>query len=174
MNLHEIIKTANDKVSLCIHHGNDNITMIGTAKIVTDMTIKEEMWIDWFINHYKEGVKDPEYCVIEFTSNELSLWLNRVPYHVSVEEILKVGSRCGLICHACSFKESHNCKGCIATNGNPFYGECAIAICCQDKGYNHCGECSDMPCEELNAYSCGDGEHCDSPKGSRLEMLKMW
>ena len=85
-----------------------------------------------------------------------------------------VESRCGLLCSACQFKATHGCKGCVETMGNPFYGSCPIAACCQDRGYAHCGNCPDMPCQALYDYSCGDGEHCDKPKGARLEVLRQW
>ncbi|MCL1866631.1 MAG: DUF3795 domain-containing protein [Oscillospiraceae bacterium] len=86
--------------------------------------------------------------------------------NVTVEE-----SRCGLLCGECSFKESHNCGGCIETNGNPFHGECPVAVCCQNKDFTHCGECPDIPCELLTQYSY-DKEHGDG--GKRIEQCKEW
>ena len=56
-----------------------------------------------------------------------------------------VDSRCGLHCTGCEYKETCGCNGCIETNGHPFHGECPVAVCCQDKGFLHCGECSDIP-----------------------------
>lgn len=56
-----------------------------------------------------------------------------------------VDTRCGLRCQTCEYKEPFHCKGCIETNGHPFHGECPVAICCQEKGYLHCGECPDIP-----------------------------
>lgn len=44
-----------------------------------------------------------------------------------------VDSRCGLHCTGCTWKESHGCRGCIPTNGNPFHGECPVAVCCQKR-----------------------------------------
>ena len=85
----------------------------------------------------------------------------------------KIDSRCGLICEGCEYVESHNCKGCIATNGHPFHGECPVAACCQEKGLTHCGECSDFPCEQLNQYSC-DPVHGDNPPGKRIEQCRKW
>jgi hypothetical protein len=49
-------------------------------------------------------------------------------------------------------------------------GECP----CQDKGYSHCGECSDIPCEQLRQYSYDDPEHGDNPPGARIEVCKAW
>lgn len=80
-----------------------------------------------------------------------------------------VDSRCGLHCTRCKYKETCGCGGCIETNGRPFHGECPVAVCCQDKGIVHCGECPDIPCELLTQYSC-DPEHGDTPRGARIEQ----
>lgn len=85
----------------------------------------------------------------------------------------KIDSRCGLNCTDCSWRESHGCKGCIETNGNPFHGKCPVADCCQTKGFTHCGECPGIPCELLTRYSC-DPEHGDTPVGARIERCKKW
>lgn len=84
-----------------------------------------------------------------------------------------VDSRCGLHCTGCTWKESHGCRGCIPTNGNPFHGECPVAVCCQKKGLVHCGQCPEIPCELLTSYSC-DKENGDSPVGARIEQCKRW
>lgn len=83
-----------------------------------------------------------------------------------------VDSRCGLHCTECEFRTSHDCKGCIETNGNPFHGECPVAVCCQSKGFTHCGECPDIPCAQLRQYSFDDEEHGDN--GARIERCKKW
>ena len=64
-------------------------------------------------------------------------------------------------------------RGCIPTNGNPFHGECPVAVCCQEKGLVHCGQCPEIPCELLTSYSC-DKENGDSPVGARIEQCKRW
>ena len=84
-----------------------------------------------------------------------------------------IDTRCGLRCVGCEYMESCNCGGCIATNGNPFHGACPVAECCQSKGYLHCGECPEIPCELLSQYSC-DPEHGDNPPGARIEQCKRW
>ena len=85
-----------------------------------------------------------------------------------------IKSRCGLCCDTCSFKQSHNCEGCIALGGKPFWGECPVAQCCQDKGLVHCGQCGELPCDTLREFSCGDDEHCDKPPGKRIEQCRAW
>ncbi len=84
-----------------------------------------------------------------------------------------IDTRCGLRCEGCEYIESCNCGGCIATNGNPFHGACPVAECCQKKGYVHCGECPQIPCELLSQYS-NDPEHGDNPPGARIEQCKRW
>jgi hypothetical protein len=59
-----------------------------------------------------------------------------------------IDTRCGLICATCTFREKFNCGGCISTNGHPFHGECAVAICCQDKDFLFCG------CARISPASC--------------------
>lgn len=84
-----------------------------------------------------------------------------------------VDSRCGLLCNSCTYKEPMNCGGCIETKGNPFHGECPVAVCCQDRELEHCGLCKDVPCELLTQYSC-DPEQGDNPHGARIEQCKKW
>ena len=83
-------------------------------------------------------------------------------------------SRCGLCCDTCEYRESHGCEGCIASGGKPFWGECDVAKCCANKGLMHCGQCSELPCDDLRNMSCGEDEHCDTPPGKRIEMCKAW
>lgn len=164
----------NNRVSICYNTKNDNVSLVGRAEILTDKATKHELWQDWFINHFSLGKDDPEYCIIKFTSERVSLWIDRESSEFFINDLMRIQSSCGLLCDGCDFKETHGCGGCIETKGHPFYGECHIASCCQEKGYNHCGECSEMPCKELHDYSCGDFEHCDNPKGARINILKCW
>ncbi len=85
-----------------------------------------------------------------------------------------VDSRCGLSCTGCAWRESCGCGGCIETMGNPFHGKCPIAICCQEKGYTHCGECVLIPCDRLTSYSYLDPDHGDVPQGKRVEVCRRW
>ena len=84
-----------------------------------------------------------------------------------------IESRCGILCYSCEYREKCGCGGCIETNGHPFYGECSLASCCQNKGFAHCGVCPQMPCELITKFSC-DPEHGDTPKGARIEQCKKW
>ena len=165
---------ANPKASVCYRQDGANVTLVGEARILTDEGIRHSLWQDWFINHFPKGMDDPEYCVIEFHTKRVSLWIDNESAKFTLAELLKVQSRCGLLCDGCAWRASHGCKGCAATNGNPFYGECPVAACCQQKGYAHCGQCPDMPCDKLHAYSCTDPEHGDKPAGARLAVLRCW
>ncbi len=84
-----------------------------------------------------------------------------------------IDSRCGLHCSTCDYKRICGCGGCIETNGHPFYGECSLAKCCQNKCIKYCGECAEFPCELLTKFSC-DPEHGDTPPGARIEECKKW
>ena len=164
----------NNRASICFNSGGNNITLVGTAEIITDQDTKSRYWLDWFKYHYAGGETDPNYVIVKFTTKRVSLWVGNEGAEFTIDQLLSVQSRCGLLCDGCTYKDSHGCTGCIALNGKPFWGECPVAKCCQDKGYTHCGECPDIPCDILKDFSCSDGEHCDNPKGARIEMCKAW
>jgi len=67
--------------------------------------------------------------------------------------------------------EKTGCRGCKVQAGKMFWGQCRIALCAIEKGYGHCGECEELPCEKLEA-AYNDPEHGDD--GERLVNLKMW
>lgn len=163
------------KASVCIQTKEGaNVTLVGDAVVITSQEVKTAKWEDWFINHFAGGETDPEYCIVEFTTKRVSLWIDREVSEFKIDDINEPQSRCGLLCNSCTFKEPCNCGGCIETNGHPFHGECHIAACCQDKGFTHCGECPEVPCKELYDYSYSDTEHGDKPAGARVEMCKRW
>ncbi|MCL2060103.1 MAG: pyridoxamine 5'-phosphate oxidase family protein [Oscillospiraceae bacterium] len=163
-----------NKASFCFREGGSNVTLVGTAEILTDQETKSKYWLDWFKDHYAGGVTDPSYIVVKFTTNRVSLWIDNEGAEFTVGDLLAVQSCCGLLCDGCSYKESHGCAGCIAVGGKPFWGECPVAACCHGKGYVHCGECADIPCDILNEFSCGEDEHSDKPAGARIAVCKAW
>lgn len=82
---------------------------------------------------------------------------------------MNIDSYCGLSCENCNYRSSNNCEGCVATQGNPFHGECEIAECAKKRNKRFCGECENFPCEVITKYSY-DKEHGDN--GSRIERCK--
>lgn len=78
---------------------------------------------------------------------------------------------CGTYCGVCEWKDKIGCKGCKGNKGEMFWGECDKAKCCMEKGFEHCGECPDMPCRKLKELF-GDAEHGDG--GARLHNLNNW
>jgi hypothetical protein len=82
-----------------------------------------------------------------------------------------IESRCGIKCNECKWVPKTNCPGCIAAHGRPFHGECPVAICCENRNLQHCGQCANFPCQQLTEYAY-DKEHGDN--GTRIETLKQW
>lgn len=165
---------ADPRVSVCYRKDDDNVTLVGEAGILTDQETRHNLWQDWFINHFPKGMDDPDYVIIQVIVKRVSLWIQGESAEFPVSGLLKVQSRCGLLCDGCAFREQTNCGKCLDTNGHPFHGECPVAVCCQDKGHMHCGECEQFPCHQLHTYSCLDKEHGDCPPGARLSVLQYW
>lgn len=66
----------NSKASLCFTLDGNNVTLIGDMLIIEDMSIKKELWADWFINHFPLGVTDPNYCVLKFQSKYIQAYID--------------------------------------------------------------------------------------------------
>ena len=67
---------ANPKASVCVWKNGDSITLIGTVIVTQERAILEEMWLDWLIEHFSGGVEDPNYCILVFTAEEATLWID--------------------------------------------------------------------------------------------------
>lgn len=48
---------------------------------------------------------------------------------------------CGKSCEACQYQEKLSCPGCAEGPGKRYYGDCALAKCCYDKGHKSCETC---------------------------------
>lgn len=104
---------------------------------------------------------------------------NRVPRNsgLSIEvlniqgEFMKVESRCGILCNECEYREKMNCGTCINIE-KPFWGDgCPVKNCCEEKELEHCGLCSDFPCDLLNQFAYDKDQGDD---GKRIEQCKKW
>ena len=165
-----------NRASVCYRLSGNNITLVGEAEILTDQTTKSRFWADGLFAHFPGGETDQNYCIIKFTAKRVSLWIDNESAEFTMDELMTVQSRCGLLCKWCTYREQFNCAGCTAMNGKaPWgHGDCDVAKCCQDKGYTHCGECDVFPCDNLRGLSYGDDEHNDKPEGARIEVCKAW
>jgi general stress protein 26 len=66
----------NKRGSICFHAGGDNITLIGEAEILTDQSSKSSFWKNDFAEFFPNGVSDPTYCVIKFTTRRVIIWMD--------------------------------------------------------------------------------------------------
>lgn len=46
----------------------EGVMLIGTMEVLQDTKTKEEIWRTGDTMYYKEGVTDPDYCVLKFTA----------------------------------------------------------------------------------------------------------
>ena len=152
----------------CMHMGSyddESVTIEAMHKFAKENGYEPEITATRY--HHEIYLSDPRKCDVSKLKTVI-----RHPVK-KMAEMPMIDSRCGLHCTGCEYKDSCNCGGCIETNGHPFHGECPVAVCCQNKGIVHCGECGDIPCELLTQYSC-EPEHGDTPQGARIEQCKKW
>ena len=64
----------NPKASIYFYHKGrfryEGIMLIGTMEVLQDAKIKEEIWQPGDTIYYKQGVTDPDYCVLKFTAQK--------------------------------------------------------------------------------------------------------
>jgi len=54
----------------------------------------------------------------------------------------------------------------------PFWGDaCDVKSCCESKGHDHCGQCSQLPCDTLNQFAYAEQE---GDNGKRIENCRSW
>ncbi len=93
---------------------------------------------------------------------------------------LKMAAACGVYCGDCSCYESV-CPGCPAVAGKVFwtkletveFDSCPIYDCCiTDKGYEHCGDCAEFPCEVYMNVKDPDDPQADIHKEKIIRDLR--
>lgn len=64
----------NPKASLYFYNKGrfkyEGIMLIGTMEVLQDEAIKRKIWCDGDTMYYKQGVTDPDYCVLKFTATK--------------------------------------------------------------------------------------------------------
>ena len=65
------------RASVCFNSGTEqyNITLVGNIEVLTDLATKKEMWYEG-MGYYFKGPEDPNFCVLQFTTQRYSLMLN--------------------------------------------------------------------------------------------------
>lgn len=69
--------TQNPKAGLSYYAEEDSVTLTGRAEIITDTSVKNEVWSDWMFAHFPGGAMDPNYCLIKFTAVEATFFIDQ-------------------------------------------------------------------------------------------------
>ena len=65
----------NRKGGFGIYAQGDSVCMTGDVEVITDADTKQELWQDWFINHFPGGPTDPNYVILKFEANHATYWI---------------------------------------------------------------------------------------------------
>ena len=64
----------NDKACIYFYHKGkiryEGVMLIGKMEVLTTPEIKKEIWRTGDVVYYREGVNDPDYCVLKFTATK--------------------------------------------------------------------------------------------------------
>lgn len=67
---------SNPKAGVCYSENGNSVALIGEVEIVTDPDRKQELWQEWFIEHFPQGPTDPNYVLLKFQSNHATFWID--------------------------------------------------------------------------------------------------
>lgn len=65
----------------------EGIMLTGTMEVLQDNEIKEEIWCAGDTMYYKQGVTDPDYCVLKFTAIRGRYYCNLKTENFQVEDL---------------------------------------------------------------------------------------
>lgn len=68
----------NPKAGVCFSNEKDGVTLLGTVRILDDPEERAQYWQNWMIDHFPLGKNDPEFCVLEFTTEEATIWIDSI------------------------------------------------------------------------------------------------
>ena len=71
-------------VPMSMVKSEDIVCMTGDVEVITDQNVKQELWQDWFINHFPGGPTDPNYVILKFTANHATYWIDGKFIHKKV------------------------------------------------------------------------------------------
>jgi general stress protein 26 len=60
------------------------LMLIGTMEVLTDQEMKNRIWRDGDTLYYSNGVTDPDYCVLKFTTMKCRMYENFKSYNFEV------------------------------------------------------------------------------------------
>lgn len=75
----------NPKAGICYMENGNSVALTGEVEVISDETVKKEMWQDWFIEHFPGGPSDPNYVVLKFKGNHATFWIDMKFIHRKID-----------------------------------------------------------------------------------------
>ena len=71
----------NPKAGVCFYSQGNSVALTGEVEIITDPALKQELWQEWFIEHFPQGPTDPNYVLLKFQADHATLWIDGIFVH---------------------------------------------------------------------------------------------
>lgn len=84
---------ANPKAGVSIMKGDSSVVYTGNMEIITDDAVKRALWSDWMLPHFPGGAEDSEYCLLKFTPESATYWIDN--------QFVKDDRYMNLFCQSC-------------------------------------------------------------------------
>ena len=79
------------------------------------------------------------------------------------------GEYCGFCLH-CKKEKTPSCSGCGNHKGHPFWGECKLYTCATEHRVEHCGLCTDFPCDLFVGHFEGAPDNIEGQRDAILRV----
>lgn len=66
----------NPKAGISFANDTNGATLLGTVRIMADSDERTAYWQDWMKDYFPLGPTDPDFCVLEFTTLEATLYID--------------------------------------------------------------------------------------------------
>ena len=80
---------------------------------------------------------------------------------------------CGEYCGFCLYykkEKKPSCSGCGNHKGHPFWGECKLYACVTEHEVEHCGLCTDFPCDLFVGHFEGAPDNIEGQRDAILRL----
>lgn len=76
---------SNPKAGLCFQEKGDSVALMGEVEVVTDEKLKQELWQDWFIEHFPGWSYRSGLCIAKVYRQSRNYWIEGTFIHKKLD-----------------------------------------------------------------------------------------
>lgn len=65
----------NPNASICYYSGCDSVTLMGRVELITDNTLRKQLWLEWCRRSNALTISEYDFCPMRFITMEATFWI---------------------------------------------------------------------------------------------------